>query len=205
MSYNAERRYFASFRQNVTPEALEEYRRAVTVLVERYNTVIYENRFVVGGAVEIFTTMLLRSAGVPAVGYGDETASGDIILPRRRMLSVKSTFAKKWREVRLVNTMGEGTTGWSTATLFVIAGVGIVYGDPDMAQAEDLHRAKDALMLRRAAVERFAEDERNVVAINLPYKAPAEMSHLSLKASTVLARQIMSEQGLENLLNQFSD
>ena len=65
--YTAERRAFDWLRDTCPEAARRDYEQAIRTLVERYNTTIYENRFVVGGAVEVFTWALLRSAGIAAV------------------------------------------------------------------------------------------------------------------------------------------
>lgn len=204
-TYYAERGYFSGLKQNASPQAVAEYEQAVKILLERYNTTIYENRFIVGGAVEVFTLFLLRSAGIPAQGYGDETAAGDIILPSKRLLSIKCSFTGAKDDIRLINTMGQARSFWQTATLFILSGVGIVYGDPAMAEDTDLKRSKDALMLRRKAVERFAENDKNLFPVNIAQKASKVMTRFSHKASTAVAKQILYEQKLETLLKEVSD
>ncbi len=201
-SYNKERGYFRSLKENVSWQALAKYEQAIKTLLERYNTTIYENRFIAGGAVEVFTLMLLCSAGIPAQSYGDETAAGDVILPNKRMLSIKGSFTGSKDSIRLINTMGETKAVWCTATLFIITGLGIVYGDPVMLEDGDLSRAKDALMLRRAAIDRFASDPANLIAIDIAQKPSKQMTRFSHKASTAVARQIMYEQQLKTLLSQ---
>ena len=42
------------------------YLDAVADVVEHYNTSIFENRFTVGGAVELITLLLLRECGISA-------------------------------------------------------------------------------------------------------------------------------------------
>lgn len=205
--FQSERNYFASFKANVPDDAVSEYEKAISALHKLYNTTIYENRFIVGGAVEVFTTLLLRSAGIPADRYGDETVAGDIILPDNRMLSVKGSFTGKRNNIRLINLMesekkSHAMPKWRTATLFVLAGVGIVYGDPDMLQNGDLVRQNDALSLRRKAVDRFAEDVANYKQISIAPKQPKQMTGFSHKASTTIAREILTEQRLNVLLGQ---
>ena len=69
MSYNSERRAFAHLKDNCPQAVSDEYVQAIKTVLERYNTTIYENRFVTGGAVEIFTCALLRSVGLDCTLY----------------------------------------------------------------------------------------------------------------------------------------
>lgn len=200
-SYRVERECFALLRK-LPRDILAEYERAFSVLVERYNTTIHENRFVVGGAIEVFTLFLLRAAGIDADAYGAQTASGDIILPNNKMLSVKASLTGRPADIRLINTMGDGDTEWTTATLFVLSGTGIVYGDPSMASDDDLHRTKDALLLRRSAVARLAAHPTCKLGMNLVSKPPTRMTRFSHKASTAVAKQILFEQKAAVLLRQ---
>ena len=128
-----------SFKDNLSNKTRQEYEIGIRTLIERYNTTIRENRFVVGGVVEIFTMALLRSTGIEVSAYGAESVAGDLILPDLKMFSVKSSFTSSG-SIRLVNTMGDSATNWTTATLFVLANVGIVYGDPLMVVEGDLNR-----------------------------------------------------------------
>ena len=171
-------------------------------MLERYNTTIYENRFIVGGVVEVFTLALLRSGGVPANGYGDETARGDLILPNNKRLSVKGRFTKGKSSIRLINTMGDSIPDWTTPTLFVLSNIGIVYGDPDMVDSKYLKKTKDALTLHDEALVKIRENANNVIQVNIPYKPPKEMTRFSHKASMPVARTIMFEQKLKTLLAQ---
>lgn len=59
--YSKEREAFKLLREKCTEEMKREYECAVKILLEKYNTTIYENRFTVGGALEVFTCALLRS------------------------------------------------------------------------------------------------------------------------------------------------
>ena len=202
MVFNTEKKYFKSLQDNIKSGTLREFEIAVKTLLEQYNTTIYENRFIVGGAVEFFILLLLRSVGIPAHAYGEETASGDIILPNNKLLSVKGYFASGKGTIRLVNTMGTATTDWTTATIFVVRNIGLIYGDPTMVIDGDLKRTSDALTLSYKAVERFAGDKNNVIAAAIPTKLPKEMTGFSRKASTAVAQDIISEMKLADLLKQ---
>lgn len=147
---------------------------------------------------------LLRSTGIEISAYGAESVAGDLILLDLKMFSVKSSFTSSG-SIRLVNTMGDSVTNWTTATLFVLANVGIVYGDPLMVVEGDLNRTSDALTLRRSAVTRFAENDTNLVPMDIPLKPPKEVTRFSQKVSFPAAKGIMDELNLTHLLDHLGD
>lgn len=184
---------------------MSEYITALGILLNNYNTTIYENRFLVGGALEVFTILLLQEAGIPAQPYGDETADGDIILPRRKLLSVKGSFTQRTHSIRLINTMGDTMPVWNTATLFVLSGVGIVYGDPQMIEPnEDLTKSKDALLLNSHGLKKIMADQKNIFPMPIPTKPDSTLTQRSLKASAAVAKQIIIEERLDTLRSYFS-
>ena len=200
-NFHIERNCFKHLKENLSDDAKVEYETGIKHLVERYNTAIYENRFTVGGVVEVFTLALMRSTGIEIEGCGSEAQGGDLILPNGRMFSLKSSFTRGG-SVILVNTRGDSGTDWEIATLFVLSNVGIVYGDPVMAQEDDLNRVADNLQIKRTALNRFAEDPSNVIPMEIPLKPPTEMADSSMKASDAVARQLMNELNMHTLRNQ---
>ena len=137
-------------------------------LLERYNTAIHENRFISGGVVEIFTLALMRSTGIQVEAWGEKGARGDLKLHTGELLSVKSSFTKDGN-IKLVNKMGDKLPPWETATLFVIAKFGIIYGDPTMIKEGDLNvsfkksGAPDSRDIKRRAIRDLAKDPLNVL------------------------------------------
>ena len=200
ISYLQERRAFDRLRSDCNPDTKTEYESAVRILVERYNTTIYENRFIVGGAVEYFTYALLRSVGISCSLYSDEAQGGDILLPNMRKLSVKSTFTGP-NSIKLINQLGEGARTWDTATLFVVADVGIVYGDPNMVDRAEIRSTGDGVELRRRGLMSLVEEDSNVFQIEIARKPPTETTGFSQKASTAVARQILLESDADRLRN----
>ena len=200
-NFHIERNCFKHLKENLSNKTKSEYETGVKHLVERYNTAIYENRFTVGGVIEVFTLALMRSTGIEIEGCGSEAQGGDLILPNGRMFSLKSSFTRGG-SVILVNTRGDSGTDWKTATLFVLSNVGIVYGDPAMSEEDDLNRAADNLQIKRTALNRFAQDPLNLIPMEIPLKPPKEMADSSMKASDAVARQLMNELNMHTLRNQ---
>ena len=211
--YRAERRIFDRLRDDCSIESRQAYELAIKTLIERYNSTIYENRFIVGGAVEVFTFALLRSVGIDCTLYSEQEMGGDILLPRNRKLSIKSSFVGVRRgnrgfvgvqSVRLLNKMGEGVRPWTTATFFVVAGVGIVFGAPDMVNPSHLEPTGDALELKAAGLRSLLNNSDNIMAMDIAQKSPTEMTGFSHKASVTIARGILFEMKLTPLLRAFS-
>ncbi len=201
-TYRAERRVFDRLRQDCTDQARQEYEDAIAILTQRYNTTIHENRFTVGGAVEVFTYALLKSVGIDCTLYGDQSAAGDILLPGDRKLSVKSRFTPAG-PVTLANKRGKGARQWQTATLFVLAGVGVVFGAPDAVDPDHVRDTGDALEFTQKGLTALIEDTSNVLPLEIAQKQPTEMTGFSHKASTALARQILFENQAQTLLRAF--
>lgn len=202
MNFERERNCFYHLRDKISDEARAEYELGVSSLVQRYNTAIYENRFLAGGVVEIFTLALMRSTGIDVEDYGARGVGGDLILPDGEIISVKSCFTKR-RDVILVNTRDDSYTPWTTPTLFILSNIGIVYGDPTMVdEATDLKRSNDNLSIRHTVVNRLSENPLNRIPMSIPFKPPASEAANSQKASDAVAIQLMNELEMNTLSNQ---
>ncbi len=172
--------------------------------MERYNTKIFENRFIAGGATEIFTFALLRSVGIKCTLISDNAVGGDILLPQGRQLSVKSNFTGV-KAIRLLNRMGDGMREWTAATLFVVAGVGIVFGAPGMVDSSHIRDTSDALELTARGLRGLMADADNVIEMKIAHKPPTEKAGSSQKASTVVAHDILRSTDARDLLKALRD
>lgn len=201
-SYAQERRVFDRLRSDCSDEAKDEYEKAIAKLLSTYNTTIHENRFIAGGAVEVFTYALLRSVGIDC-HYGAQGRSGGILLPNDRKLSIKGTFTGGPSNVKLMNKLGGGHREWATATLFVVSGVGLVYGSPDTVAREYVKDVGDGTELRKAGLQELIDNPDNLFEAEIAQKPPTEMADFSKKASTAVARQILSDISAEHLTTNF--
>ena len=201
MTFNAERKAFAFLRENCSDAAKAEYVRAVGLVIERYNTSIYENRFVAGCVIEVFTYALMRSAGLSCNLYADQEKGGDIMLPNHKHLSVKGSFTGGVADVKLLNQMGDGDRPWEVATLFVVSEIGIVYGDPDLVDPGWVKQVGDGVKLDKAALKHLMKDPKNVIELEIPKKPSKEMAGKSLKASESIALKILNDENLTHLLD----
>lgn len=202
-SFDHEREAFEHLKKNCSNKCREEYEQAVRTLVFRYNTAIYENRFVVGGVLEVFTMGLLRSVGIKCELVGDRATGGDILIQNEAMFSIKSSLVGI-NDIRLINQMGKGKRQWTTATLFIISHEGIVFGTPNMTGKSDLRASGDALVLSKKGLERLVSDKANVMSMNIPGKPSSKLVSSSKKASRAVAKQILYETNSKTLLSAVS-
>ena len=204
MNFDAERNCFKHLKENLSGKAKTEYELGVKRAITKYNTTIRENRFLVGGIVEVFTLALMRSTGIEIEACGKDAVRGDLILPSGEMFSVKSCFTKA-SSIKLINTLGDSNPSWNTATLFVLSNYGIVYGDPTMKEENDLTRTRDSLNIKRKAFTRFAQDSSNLIEMNIPLKPPLEMDNSKDIESITIAIKLMHELEMVNLLSYIKE
>jgi len=200
MAFEGERRFFADYKSGIedTSVVLDEFLAACRAVNLRFDTAIYENRFIVGGVVEQLVGASMRSVGceidnVAKTSRGVDLSSSTLDVG----FSVKAQF-KKGPEIRLVNTMGGSGANavWTHATIFVIVGVGIGYADPDLVISGLVPRS-DVLTLKVSALsELWASRKQYLIQCDIPAK-PAKSSH-SRVASDVVAQDIMID--FKNLL-----
>lgn len=198
--YIVEREAFDNLRSACTPKAQSEYENALRLLVHQYNTTIRENRFIVGGVTKDLTYKLLRSVGIHCTFGVEDRDSGDILLGRNRRLRVKSSFSGV-SHIRLMNKMSPGDRHWNVASLFVVSGVGLVFGAPDMVQDRDVVNAADGIDLTESALYSLIDDENNVLEMNIPSKPPSAQAGRAQLASMAVARQVLNDISSEILVN----
>lgn len=161
MQFAAERAAFNKLKKAVESDTAlkSDIEEALTELLERFSTQIYENRFVVGGVVEVILTAALRAAGVEARDVGLQEERIDIRIPEGGF-SVKGHFRGSG-DIRLINVLGDSAQAdWREATLFVLHGIGIGYADPDLLRDRGvIHRTGDAVVARYAVLRQFFQDE----------------------------------------------
>jgi hypothetical protein len=86
-------------------EVESEFVRAIDKLVAEYDTAIYENRFVVGGAVEFLFVALVRALGFNAGHVGTSEKRGDFEVEGLKF-SLKTNFTGKGEMVEMLMLPG---------------------------------------------------------------------------------------------------
>lgn len=199
MAFSVERDFFSEFKAGLDkkPVVLDEFLAACRAVNVRFDTAIYENRFIVGGVVEQLLGASMRAVGCDIDNVAKTSRGVDLSLPTLDVgFSVKAQF-KRGPEIRLVNTMGGSgaSAEWTHATIFVIVGVGIGYADPDLVKSGLVPRS-DVLTLKTSALaEMWATQTGFLIQCDVPAK-PMKSSHTRV-ASDVVAQDIMIE--FENL------
>ena len=201
MSYEDEMRAFAQLKSGMSDAAADEFVAALEVLHSRFNTTIRENRFIVGGALELFMHALLLSSGVMVQPHGPVGTGGDFVLTQSGTeLSLKSEFTPgRGGQIGLVNKQGGGDRQWETATLFVFSEVGILYCDPSMVPAGSVKDQGDQISISRRIVEAAAEEERFRIEMPIPTKQPTMAAGKSERASRTVALEILRSENLDHL------
>ena len=194
MPFTRERQAFHQVARTLAqrPDVEAAYLAAVADVVERYNTSIFENRFTVGGALELITLLLLRECGISAQPAGQESRGIDIHLGGGAGLSIKSQFAPSTGQFNLVNTRSGSEATWNAGTLFIIANSGIGYADSELLP-DATRMTSDALVLDWAPLRNFWEAHPEYLhQADVPVKPATILSGQSLVASHAVALEILN-------------
>ena len=190
--FSQHRKWFKNFKIKFEKngEVENEFVRAIDKLVAEYDTAIYENRFVVGGAVEFLFVALVRALGFNVGHVGTSEKRGDFEVEGLRF-SLKTNFTGKG-EIRLINKLGQDVNvTWDEATIFIISGLGIIYADPDLLTTGIVDKG-DALVVSAENLKSFIEKQDDFwIKVQIPYKPNAVIS--SRIASFDIAIAILEE------------
>lgn len=203
--FNRHRKAFAFLKKRLeeSPEIVREFENAVNTILFDYNTTVPENRFIVGGAMERFTSALLRAVGLDCHEYSSQEHGADLLLPNKTYLSLKTTFTGGYKQVTLINNFGDGFRVWKEATLFLFTEVGMIYADPDMPGIQDFVTQKgDQLNLKAKALEQVGEGHGGKwkIEMNISRKPKSEATGDSKSASRDIADAILRNENLNILL-----
>ena len=204
MAFEKERQFFADYKSSIEDRdvILREFLSACLAVNLRFDTAIYENRFIVGGVVEQLVGASMRAVGCDVDNVAKTSRGVDLSIQGFDIgFSVKSQF-KKGPEIRLVNTMGGSgaSATWTHATIFVIVDVGIGYADPDLL-LDGLVSRSDVLTLRLSSLLDLWEGQSQyLIECDIPAK-PKKRSSNSRVASDVVAHDIMID--FKNLIGHY--
>jgi hypothetical protein len=177
--YQNERAFFTLYKEGLETDRplFDEVLGAIAEVLSRYNTTVFENRFIVGGVVEQIIGASARALGLNILNAGKQNQGYDLELDGSSDtgISIKGVFASMSGKHNLVNTRGsnEGrdlTTRWTTSTIFVMSGVGIGYTDPELG-GEFLHPTADALQISGGGLQRWwNENPEWIIRADIPRK-----------------------------------
>ena len=173
--HRAERSWWAAYKAGLEADAevAAEVGEALRQLNIRYDTAIWENRFIVGGICEQIIGASARAVGAEIDNAAKAFTGVDLRLPGGGGLSVKAVFAKGFTSVRLINTLGSagGRRRWVEATVFVIRQVGIGYADPGLLE-DRTDFTGDAVELRATWLKTLWAERPDLLttAVDVPRK-----------------------------------
>ena len=153
--FSSERAFFLLYKEALERDRvlLREVVASIDAVLTRYNTVVWENRFIVGGVVEQIIGASARDLGLEVQNAGKQNQGYDLELegPSGTGISVKGVFATvngmhNLVNVRTSNPARDLRERWTTATIFVMSEVGIGFTDP-LFGAPFLHPTRDALQI----------------------------------------------------------
>lgn len=185
--FEREREFFTTYRDRLKgdEELIAQVEAAFLEMHDRYDTKIWENRFVAGGLTEQIIGSSARALGIDVANAGKHNQGYDLELPSREGISIKGSFASTSGQIRLINNLGRGSRAWADGTLFPMAGIGIGYADPDLCPGFT-SQSGDALVLSGKRLKNFwiANPGWLVEFVNIP---PKSTSAYTAVASDVVA------------------
>lgn len=147
-------------------EKVIEFETALRKLIKDYDTSNWENRFVVGGALEVLFCSLLNSLGFKCIWLKEARYDLNI---NDIEFSLKSNFTGSG-DIRLINVLGDKEVKWDEPTLFFISDIGVCYVDPKM-NIETSYKG-DALTIKTKDIIAFVEKDKNwLLNIKIPRKS----------------------------------
>lgn len=164
--FSSERAFYLLYKEAIERDAvlLGEVLAAIDAVLTRYNTSVWENRFIVGGVVEQIIGASARDLGLDVQNAGKQNQGYDLELegPTGSGISIKGVFATTNGMHNLVNVRTSDPNRdlrerWTTATIFVMSEVGIGYTDP-LFGAEFLNPTGDALQISGRLLRRWWDE-----------------------------------------------
>ena len=190
-AYDQHREIYRQLRAGLLnmPAVLDEFLRALGLLISEYDTSIRENRFIAGGATERILATAMRSIGISGARSRGLNLDEEDIVVGNCQLSVKAQFSGRGA-IRLVNTQGSADGRlWETPTIFVLANRGIGYADPALLPGVT-RSSGDAVILPRKPLDDLHDAQPRWL---LPCSVPAKAQDASQRraASEAVATEIL--------------
>ncbi len=192
MDYTPHRDIYQQLRTGLedNPDVLDEFLRALALLISEYDTRIRENRFIAGGATERILAATMRCTGISKARSRGLNLNEEDIVVGNHQLSVKASFTGRRDQIRLVNTLGDSSGAmWKAATIFVIANRGIGYADPVLLPNETKTK-KDAVVLPRRPLDAL-HDAQPEWLLSCVVPAKGQDTSQSRAASESVATEIL--------------
>ncbi len=189
--FEVQRSFFRKYRDLITSNySIEvEVTNSISAVLHRYNTVVWENRFIVGGVVEQVIGASARALGIDIRNAGKQNQGYDLELgdENHSGVSIKAVFASTKGKHNLVNTRSTNHGGvdpsrWQSATIFVMAGVGMGYIDPEFG-SNLVTSTSDAIQISgKGLQEWWVTNPEWLIPIEISNKPTGEASRVASDA-----------------------
>lgn len=193
--YQRARDIFLRFKQQLEThdDVKEELLAAISCVVEDYNTTYRENRFIVGGAVEEMVAAALRCVGFENVrSVGVENVGADIFVGEQAF-SLKTSFTGRKEAIGMINKQGDSSPQWVDPTIFVLAGTGIGYADPELLPNATRDGNDQVSLPRAPLLALFRDNQQWLLDCAVSVKPPTNEPPKSVASRTV-AHEILRRQ-----------
>jgi len=199
--FEKSRKIFKEIKNKLEDEKYSEQRKefeiAIKNLITQYDTANWENRFVVGGALEVLFCALINSIGFKCV-WLKETRY-DIKINEVKF-SLKSNFTGTG-DIRLINILGDERVTWNEPTLFFISGAGIYYADPLMNLSTK--HTNDALVINIDEIKKLNKEWHISIKIERKPKNSGKIKTASYDVAKVILEEIQSKYLITHLPSPF--
>ena len=189
--YEAEREIFRRLRCGLenSPDVLDEFLKALGLLVSEYDASIRENRLIAGGATERLLMAAMRCVGIADVRARGLAPGDEDIAVDGHQISVKASFTGGREAIRFINKPGNSGAAWRTATIFVLANRGIGYADPELLP-NAVKAGDDTAFLPRLPLDSLHDEQPQWL---LHCEVPAKARDVSQRrgASEAVATEIL--------------
>ncbi|MFN3301937.1 MAG: hypothetical protein ACK413_02865 [Patescibacteria group bacterium] len=174
-------------------EQIKEFEKSLEKLISEYNTANRENRFVVGGALEVLFCALLNSVGFKAEWIKE--VRYDIKIDNIPF-SLKSNFISLG-DIRLINILGNEKVVWEEPSIFFVSELGVCYADPEMGLKTK--HTSEALIINVQEIKSLVnQNSKWHIKISIPRKP--RNSQTIKTASYDVAKSVLEEIGSKYLI-----
>ena len=189
--FGVQRNFFSNYRIQLSEntELKSEITQSIAAVLQRYDTKVWENRFIVGGVVEQIIGSSARSLGFNIRNAGKNNQGYDLELSDDdgAGVSIKPVFASINGKHNLINKRGgisneKDIDRWKSATMFVLSGVGIGYVDPVFC-SNLVTSSGDAIQISGKGVQNFWKSNPEwFIEIEIPKKIASSNSRVASDA-----------------------
>ena len=189
--FDTQRKFFSEYRIQLSENSglKSEITHSIAAVLQRYDTKVWENRFIVGGVIEQIIGSSARSLGFNIRNAGKNNQGYDLELSDENAagISIKAVFASVNGKHNLINKRGgisndKDIDRWKSATMFVLSGIGIGYVDPVFC-SDLVTSSGDAIQISGKGIQNFWKTNPQwFIEIEIPKKIASSNSRVASDA-----------------------